>query len=505
MEELLSTQDMAIIDENSNYLGVPTILLMENAGRELSRVVQSKINVKDKVVQIFAGMGNNGGDSFVFARHICGFCKEVYVNLVGYPEKIRSSISKTNWNAIQKMDFSIKTNILRDSSNLKTISIKKSDVIIDGLLGTGVSGKIREPVASAINLINDLNGLKIAVDVPSGMNPDTGEISDVAVKADFTVTFHKIKRGLVKNKDYTGEIIPVGIGIPPEAEFIVGPGDLRAILKKRAPGSHKGEFGKVLVIGGGGGKYYSGAPALSGLAAIRTGADLVNIAAPSSVSHTIRGYSPDLIVRDLPGEYLSGNSMPILEPLLNWASGVIIGPGLGLNSETLETILDILEKVRNMNIPVLVDADAIKAMAQNKTILSGAPAVITPHFGEYKVLTGIDLFKIKETRERLKVIQKSANELKVTILVKGQEDFISNGVYMKVNRTGTPSMTVGGTGDVLSGIVGCLLSQGITPVRAASAGAFINGLAGEYADENRFGAHIMASDLIEFIPKAMHL
>ncbi|NVM56416.1 MAG: NAD(P)H-hydrate epimerase, partial [Candidatus Helarchaeota archaeon] len=215
MEELISTEDMTIIDENSSYLGVPTILLMENAGRELARIVQSKENIEDKSILIFAGMGNNGGDSFVFARHICKHCKEVQLVLLGDINKIRTNIAQTNWAALQNKDFSIEIHIVRESSDLRAISVQNSDVIIDGLLGTGVSGKIREPIASAIKLINDLKGFKVAVDVPSGMNPDTGEVKDIAVKANITVTFHKIKRGLIKNKEYTGEIIPVDIGIPP--------------------------------------------------------------------------------------------------------------------------------------------------------------------------------------------------------------------------------------------------------------------------------------------------
>jgi NAD(P)H-hydrate epimerase len=350
-----------------------------------------------------------------------------------------------------------------------------------------------------------LKGFKIAVDVPSGMNPDTGEITDIAVKADITVTFHKTKRGLVQNKNITGEIIPVNIGIPPEAEFIVGPGDLRVVSKKRLPESHKGDFGRVLVIGGGGGEYYSGAPALAGLAALRTGADLVNIAAPSSVSNAIRSYSLDLIVRDLPGDYLSKKALSSLETLLKWPSGVIIGPGLGLDPETSEVILILLEKIRELKIPVLVDADAIKAMAEKNKILSGIPGVITPHFGEYKILTGIDLSKIKDSYDRLQTVQKSARELGVTLLVKGKEDFISDGDRAKINRTGTAAMTTGGTGDVLAGVVGCLLSQKYDPFRAANAGAFINGLAGEYAEKKHYGPHIVATDLLEFIPKAMDL
>jgi NAD(P)H-hydrate epimerase len=505
LEDLISSEEMAIIDENTNYLGIPTSLLMENAGRELARVVQSKVDMTNKSVIIFAGTGNNGGDSFVLARHISRFANQVQVVLIGDSSKIKTPESKLNWAALLNMEFSIKISIIQDSSELKNLKIGNPDIIIDGLLGTGVQGKIREPIASAINLINSLEGVKVAVDIPSGMNPDTGVVEEIAVKADYTITFHKIKQGLVENKEYSGEIIPVSIGIPPEAEFIVGPGDLRFVIKKRPAESHKGDFGKILVVGGGGGNFYSGAPTLAGLAALITGADLVNIAAPSSVSSTIRNYSPDLIVRDLPGNYLSESAIEPLEPLLEWATAIIIGPGLGLESETIDTILVILEKIHQLKTPVVVDADAIKAMAGNKEILKRIPAVITPHFGEFKILTGIDLISVTDSYERLQVVRNSAKEFGMTFLVKGKDDLISDGQNAKMNRTHTSAMTVGGTGDVLSGIVGCLLGQNYPPFRAANAAAFINGLAGKYAEKRRYGPHIVATDLLKFIPKAMRL
>ncbi|MDD1776594.1 MAG: NAD(P)H-hydrate epimerase, partial [Candidatus Helarchaeota archaeon] len=233
MQDLISPEEMAIIDENTNYLGIPTTLLMENAGRELARIVQSKVGVQNKSVIIFAGLGNNGGDSFVLARHISRQAKKVLVVLVGDSAKIRTAESKLNWAALLNMGYSINLTVIQDSSEIKKLKIESPDIVVDGLLGTGVQGKIREPIASAIDLINSLKGVKIAVDIPSGLNPETGAVEDIAVKADLTVTFHKAKTGLVKNKEYVGEIIPVDIGIPPEAEFIVGPGDLRFVIKDR--------------------------------------------------------------------------------------------------------------------------------------------------------------------------------------------------------------------------------------------------------------------------------
>ena len=208
----ISVDQMYQIENNGHEMGFLKKFMMENAGAASVRRLNAKIGSLDsKKILIFVGSGNNGGDGLVMARHLAGYASKVTVILLGTPDKIKTEESKWNWNILEKMP----------SVTLKTREVKfdfQPDIIVDAILGTGITGEIREPYASAINYINESTGFKFAVDVPSGLNPDTGEIANIVVKADLTVTFHKMKRGIPKRKDLTGELYVEKIGIPIEAE-----------------------------------------------------------------------------------------------------------------------------------------------------------------------------------------------------------------------------------------------------------------------------------------------
>lgn len=497
--ETISVEDMRIADENSEYLGVPRTLLMENAGRGILESILKRRKVEGLSIVILSGTGNNGGDGFVAARHLASAGARVHLILLGDPDKIRTPEAQQNWKALEEMRLTVEKTLIGNTSDLKKLEkiIENADVVVDAMLGTGIAGKIREPFSTAIDLFNSSNALKIAVDVPTGLDPDSGQVHDKAVKVDVTVTFHKAKPGLL-NKDCTGELEIWPIGIPPEAEIIAGPGDLRCVIRKRSPYTHKGDYGKVLVIGGS--KYYSGAPALAALSALRTGVDLVIITLPSKIAQVIRTYSPDLIVREYPGGVLNRDALPLLSDLIqNWATGIIVGPGLGLHEKTQETLPEIFKLIKDIDSPLLVDADAIKILAKEKESLRGSKTVLTPHQGEFVQLTGEKLPPPSEIEDRMETVERWAEELGVTILLKAHEDIISDGKRTKINTTGNPGMSVGGTGDVLSGICAAFLSQGRDPFRAAVAAAFINGRAGDLALERK-GFHITATDLIDLIP-----
>ena len=211
--ETMTSRDMFIFDENSEYLGIMKDKLMENAGAAaVKRLVEKLGSVDSKNILIFVGMGNNGGDGLVMARHLAGYGAKVTVMLLGTPENIKTEESNWNWSILEKMP-SVK--LMTGGS---TDFDFKPDVIVDGILGTGISGEIREPYASAINYINHTDCYKFAVDVPSGLDPQTGETANIFTKCDMTVTFHKMKQGIPKRKDLTGELFAEKIGIPPEAE-----------------------------------------------------------------------------------------------------------------------------------------------------------------------------------------------------------------------------------------------------------------------------------------------
>ena len=207
-------KQMMQIEENGHQMGFPRKLMMENAGASVARYAVEKFpNISSKKILVFAGLGNNGGDAFVVARHLAGYGSDVKVVLLGSPDKIKTDESRTNWKLLEKMN-SIDLIITSDVSGLDL----QTDIIVDGILGTGISGRIREPYASAIDMINKSKAFKLAVDVPSGLDPDTGNTGDKYVKADTTITFHKMKVGMSKRKDVCGTILVEKIGIPPEAE-----------------------------------------------------------------------------------------------------------------------------------------------------------------------------------------------------------------------------------------------------------------------------------------------
>lgn len=269
---------------------------------------------------------------------------------------------------------------------------------------------------------------------------------------------------------------------------------LKEVYKPRPDWSHKGDFGKLLVIGGS--RRYTGAPALCALAALRAGCDLTRIACPESISGVIASFSPNLIAEPLEGDYIKLSSIDILLRLADSFDAVCIGSGLGRMSDTMQTVLEFLENVKK---PCVVDADAIHAVAYHiKRIFpqKGKSLVLTPHSYEFFSLTRI---KPRPDKSRVGLVQECAKKLGTTIILKGHRDVISDGDNVAVNATGNPYMTVGGTGDVLTGICGALLSRGIAPYKAACAAAYVAGAAGDLAAKEK-GPGLLATDVIEKIP-----
>jgi len=270
---------------------------------------------------------------------------------------------------------------------------------------------------------------------------------------------------------------------------------LRKIYKKREPWVHKYDFGHLLVIGGS--KHYSGSPAFNALAALRAGTDLVTIVAPERAADIIASFLPDLIAYPLKGDYLCGEHLDELIKLTHNKTAVVIGGGLTREREVLETVVEYLERI---DLPCVIDADAIHAVATKKEILKNKNFVLTPHAHEFLVLSGIQISK--DLNQRMKAVKETAEKLKTTILLKGHIDVISNGKEISLNKTGCPLMSKGGMGDSLAGICGALLARGNDCFTSACASAYINGLAGEIAAKN-FGESVIATELINSIPKAI--
>ena len=277
-----------------------------------------------------------------------------------------------------------------------------------------------------------------------------------------------------------------------------GPADVKRVVRPRHPASSKRDFGCLLVVGGS--EVYSGAPALAGMAALRTGCGLVVVAAPASVASTIRAYSPNLIVHPLPGNVVGAGCVDALSKLLESSQALVIGPGIGLSSETRRAIPSIVEAAAHNRQPILIDADAIRILADRKSLLRIANAIITPHAGEFRAISGKDA--PRGWREKASMCKNFALENSCIVLLKGHNTVVSDGYRVKVNRTGNPGMAVGGMGDVLSGIIGAFLAAGSDRFFSAVAGAYVHGLAGDLVYK-RTGFHMLASDLIEALPAVL--
>ncbi|WP_202319482.1 NAD(P)H-hydrate dehydratase [Archaeoglobus neptunius] len=460
--ETISSRDMQILDTNCEYYGLSRLVLMENAGKGLAEEIVRRFEYGK--VFIFTGGGNNGGDGFVAARHLKGFDVEIY--LMTEP---KTEIAKKNFEICQKAGMQIFQGC-PDKID--------ADIVIDAMLGTGVRGKLREPYATAVDMINKGESFVVAVDVPTGLNPDTGEYREV-VRADLTVTFHKAKPGLLKAKEVCGEIVVKDIGIPASFERLCGPGDV-AHSYFRKDDAHKGEHGRVLVIGGG---EYTGAPVLASLAAYNSGADIVTTAVPESIKSIVASYSPNLIVRGLKGDAITMKNLEEVEKLALKHDVVVMGMGIGENDEFPDFVEELLKTCKK----AVLDAQGIV-----REIPEDCDCILTPHRGEFRKVFGEEMDE--------ESLMRRARQTGCVILLKGREDYITDGKRIKINRSGNAGMTVGGSGDVLAGVCGATLCND-DAFHAACSAAFVTGLAGDICfDEKAY--NFTATDVITALPQA---
>ncbi|WP_094227470.1 NAD(P)H-hydrate dehydratase [Methanolobus psychrotolerans] len=481
----ITSSKMRSVDVNCAYIGLSQLQLMENAGAAIARETMSRIS-SGKVLFV-SGRGNNGGDAFVAARHLAlSDAYDVRVILTAHSSRIRTEEARHNFSLLAYSGIR-ELKEIPDSKELeKYPGWKDADIIVDGVLGSGIKGAPREPESTAIDLINSSGSYVISIDSPSGYDLDGGDISK-SVFADMTVTFHRMKTGLeLPGSDrYTGYVKVVPIGVCRDAEEYVGPGDLMNLLRRKQD-AHKGDSGRVLVIGGGA---YYGAPALAAMAALRTGADIVTVAVPENVADAVASFSSNLIVVPLSGDRLNPANLPVLKNLIESHDVAVIGPGIGRDAATLETVEQLLPFCKK----AVVDADALYGLSL--PVKSEGKFILTPHAAEFSRLLGEEV--PRTFAEKKGLVTRFAGEKGVTAVLKGKIDVISDGVTTRLNRTGNAGMTVGGTGDVLTGITGALFAVN-DAMDAASCAVFINGVAGDLAfDEKGFG--LLATDIIDRI------
>ena len=461
---MITSKDVKILDINSQYFGTPIEKLMENAGSGATKFIKqycktNKIKVKPSEILVIANHGNNGGDGFVVARKLN--CK---VYFIGERKKLKRA-TKKNFNKLKKKQFVKK--------------IGKPKLIVDAIFGIGISGEIREPYKNIIKQVNKLHnsGTKvISLDIPSGLNPDTGK-GKLIIKADKILTFHDVKPGLNKVKN---KVIIIPIGIPRKANELIGPGELFTVLKPRKLDAHKGQHGKVLIIGGS--EKYPGAPLLAAQAicAYRSGVDWITIATPEKVAWVIHTYAPELITHKIKTAFFQKRHVKQMLKIEKDFDCVLIGPGMGIEASDF-----VREFVKKSKKPLVIDADALKAIKLQDV----NNAILTPHKAELQQLLKNSKLSAHNFHNKLK------NNI---ILAKGNTDVIISKDKVKYNKTGNPAMTVAGTGDVLAGLAAGFLAQSNDLFNSAAAASFINGYIGDKIYK-KIGQGLLPSDLIKNI------
>ncbi|MGB4234447.1 MAG: NAD(P)H-hydrate dehydratase [Methanoregulaceae archaeon] len=438
---LISNERMRVVDANARALGLTALQLMEGAGRALAESVRA---TGGNQVLILCGRGNNGGDGMVAARYLQDLGPHVVVvSGAGMTAETASQLGVLSHCRVSIYPVTCREDVME----LRAL-FSQAEVIVDALLGTGLSGALREPVRTCVDLTAGSPATVISADIPTP-----------GIRTDVILAFHRPK--------LEGSRV-AGIGIPLEAEVFTGPGDL-LVLKKRRPDAHKGNGGEVLVVGGG---PYQGAPYLCGLGALRAGADLVRIASP--VFEPV----PDLIYEPLEGTIIEAEHIGQILRLIDRADVVVMGPGLGDQSHhVIRALAPHCDKA-------VFDADALRT-----PLPRAGEAIYTPHAGEFERMTGNRVGG--DLIGRARMVRGSG--IPGTTLLKGPVDIISDGARVRFNRTGTPLMTVGGTGDVLAGVSAALFVQ-LPAFDAACIAAYVNGRAG-MAIERECAGGMLASDL----------
>ncbi|MCX7762375.1 MAG: NAD(P)H-hydrate dehydratase [Candidatus Kryptonium sp.] len=511
-----STEEMRKCDSYAiDQLGIPGLLLMENASQGVVNSILMKYGgVAGKKVFVFCGSGNNGGDGLAVARKLFGMKADVYVFLLSEPEKLRGD-AKTNYEIALRINknkreidvFEIIT--LKDVKDLE--KYPRPDLVIDAIFGTGFKGKVQGLFYDVISWINSIRAYTVSIDIPSGLDGDTGEVAGIAVRADLTATMGLPKTGLMLNlgKILPGKIYIIDIGIPSFVYQIMGIKTyyLEQIdIKKRLPvrpfNAHKYSCGKIFALVGSPG--LTGAATMSTLSAMKVGAGAVIAGVPESLSPILEMKLTEVMKLPLPetNEHTIGwNALDLIEEHMEWADVLIIGPGLSKNYETKQVVLNILKK---LNKKAVIDADGLNALVGNLNILKSLhnEIVLTPHSGEFSRLTDLPVEKIE--REKIEVARNFATEYGVVLVLKGDTTVIANPEgEVFINSTGNPGMATAGSGDVLTGMIAGFMGQGLSALDAAICGVYLHGLAGDLARDKLGELPMMAMDILNSIPEAI--
>ncbi|MDQ8164732.1 MAG: NAD(P)H-hydrate dehydratase [Gemmatimonadota bacterium] len=461
----------AAMDERAIQAGTASYDLMRAAASQAVEVICARMASElRRGVTVFVGVGNNGGDGYVAAANLAAKGIAVRVVACGDPRTADA----------QRAARELRAGIVVEHSPLGVADAEAPGVVVDALLGTGARGEPRDEVKDAILVVNALRarGARVvSLDVPSGLDATTGLAAGECVRADLTVTFGSVKRGLLRDRDASGAIVAVDIGLgsasdDPTAPALIGAAQALGRVPRIPADANKGTRRRLLIVGGAGGM--AGATILAARGALRSGVGMVKVCVESPSIAPVQAAVPAALTTTWPSDEAQ------LAEQLGWAHCVLLGPGLGLGKASRDLALSVLTKWRG---PVVVDADALTAFEGNTQrlgeLLAGRPAVITPHAVEAQRLAGVAAADLDAGR--FEAADRLADRVKATVLLKGVPTVISNGILTQVVATGTPVLATGGSGDVLGGIVATLLAQTGDPLASASSAAWVHGRAAEIA------------------------
>ena len=501
-----SVTEMRALDRKAiEVFGIPEDLLMENAGEAACRVLKCDVGTAGKRILVLCGVGNNGGDGFVVARHLHAAGTDVKVFVVGDERRLRGTALK-NREMLSRLPIGVES---LQEIGLLAPDLGTCDVIIDALLGTGLSRRVTGLQSEVIERINASGKTVLSLDIPSGVHGDSGAIMGTAVRADMTVTFGLPKRGnlLWPGSGLCGLQYVSPLSFPPsmiEAAGLQVSVNVPLPLPRRDPQGHKGTFGDTLFIAGAGS--YFGAPYLAAMSFLKAGGGYSRLAAPAAITPFLASRGPEIVF--VPQKETSAGSIGLanksaLLELSQRVDFVVLGPGLSLDSESQQLAR---QMAANIDKPLLIDGDGITALCTEPSIIASrsAPTILTPHSGEMARLTARSAEEIEA--DRISIVQETAARLGAFIVLKGAHSLIATpDQQVFVNLSGNSGMATPGSGDVLAGVIAAMAGLGLNMGKAARMGAFVHGLAGDLVAADNGVDGIVASDIMRMLPAAMRL
>jgi len=494
-EIILSRAEMYFYDHHTiEKLGIPGAELMENAGRNCSEYIQTNLLQPNSKIGIFCGTGNNGGDGFVIARYLHEFGHSVEIFILGSPDKMSPETSE-NYHKCLNLNLPIKT--IDSSDKFENTKFAEFDLIVDAIFGIGFKGEVLGWRKKLIEKLNSLNSTRVSIDIASGIDADTGQVK-TCIQADYTLTMAAAKYGhfLGNGRKFTGklEIIEIGIPahlfaqIPPKAKLINAD---NVEYPTRNEFSHKGDYGRIGIIGGSPG--FSGAPLMAASAALRAGGGLVTIFHPAGMESIFATTLWEAMNYSLPETEAGLIDFDKTWQKLKQMDVLLIGPGLGTKEKSTDFLKKLLSKWRK---PLVLDADAINIISTNRDLLKllNSNTLLTPHIGEFARLSELSIAEVQEN-STLHLI-KFCSELNCAVLLKSATSIFFGENKLYFNISGNDALSTGGSGDVLAGIITSFIGQGSSLYEAATAGSFLLGTTAEKLSLQREPRSIIPTDII---------